>query len=44
MERVQPNADLKRLCLYGDFLGLLLMQARGSFLTVMVHVQNSAFF
>lgn len=44
MERVQPKADLQRLCHYGDFLGLLLMHARGAFLTLMAHVQTSALF
>lgn len=44
MEKVQPKADLKCLCHYGDCLGLLFMQAHGSFLTLIVHVQNTFFF
>lgn len=44
MEKVQHKADLQRLCHYGDCLGLLLMHARGGFLTPMAHVQTSALF
>lgn len=44
MEKVQPKADLQRLCHYGDCLGLLLMHARGGFLTLMAHVQTSVLF
>ena len=44
MEKVQPKADLQRLSHYGDRLGLLLMHARGGFLTLVAHVQTSALF
>lgn len=44
MEKVQPKADLEHIWHYGDCLGLLLMHARGGFLTLMAHVQTSALF
>lgn len=43
-EKLQPKADLQRLCHCGDCLGLLLMHAWGSFLTLLAHVQTSALF
>lgn len=36
--------DLKRLCHYGDCLGLSLMHPHGSFVTLVAHVQTNVFF